>query len=569
MRYLLGVPMLAGLLTVLALGGPHTASTPRAPLARLVVTPADSFGLVLAASTDLGAVASSQPLALLLTVPDPTAARLSSDIAALYTPGSARFGHYLSAAQAVARYGPAAASIARVGAMLARWGLRIHWQRGSSWLTVTGSAAQMEAAFGVPVHWFRAATGRRFYANIRPPVATPALRPLLASLGHISNYNDARTLAVPVGGLQPSDVMASYDIAPLRAKGLDGSGQTVVFFELNDGYVQSDFDAFTQKLGLPAIAPVLQGGSTPPQTAGGETEMDIEVVHEIAPGAKIVIYNIDPTSATNQQWIDLQQKMVRDNPGAIISQSWGGCESSGGAAYSSAMKAIYDQADTLGESVFVSSGDSGAYQCMDRNPRGTPPGPTVLGVSLPASAPGVTGVGGTRISVTPQGGWYNETVWEAPSQIGGGGGGVSAVYPMPTWQSGPGVLDPTYNPHTMRGVPDVAANSDPASAMAIYVNGKWTAEGGTSQAAPIWAGIAALLNHYLSQQGLHAAGFMNPALYQIAAHPTPYQAFHDITVGTNLYYPAHAGYDLATGLGTPDAWNLAQDLVAYQKGGGK
>jgi kumamolisin len=89
--------------------------------------------------------------------------------------------------------------------------------------------------------------------------------------------------------------------------------------------------------------------------------------------------------------------------------------------------------------------------------------------------------------------------------------------------------------------------------------------GGTSQAAPIWAGIAALIDEYLKKQGVHPIGFMNPALYALTATHQPYPPFHDVTVGGNLYYPATPGYDLATGLGTPDAWNLARDLVAYQR----
>ena len=90
--------------------------------------------------------------------------------------------------------------------------------------------------------------------------------------------------------------------------------------------------------------------------------------------------------------------------------------------------------------------------------------------------------------------------------------------------------------------------------------------GGTSQSAPIWAGITALINQYLQQQGLKPAGFLNPALYKIANSTSAQPALYDVTKGTNLYYPATPGYDMATGLGTPDAWALAQDLAAYQQG---
>jgi kumamolisin len=149
---------------------------------------------------------------------------------------------------------------------------------------------------------------------------------------------------------------------------------------------------------------------------------------------------------------------------------------------------------------------------------------------------------------------------------------VSAFYPRPSWQQGAGVVDTQFNPHDMRSMPDAPADADPMSGVAIYTNSgngiAWTAGGGTSQSAPIWAGIAALTNQYLQTKGLHTLGFLNPALYQIAAHPTPYPAFHDVTQGSNLYYSATPGYDMTTGLGTPDVWNLARDLEAYQRGAG-
>jgi len=117
--------------------------------------------------------------------------------------------------------------------------------------------------------------------------------------------------------------------------------------------------------------------------------------------------------------------------------------------------------------------------------------------------------------------------------------------------------------------PDVSAVADPTTGMALRADGSWTAGGGTSLAAPIWAGLTALINQYLKQQGLKGVGFLNPALYALGSSQQANQFFHDITVGSNLVYPATRGYDLATGLGTPIAANLAQGLAAYQKGGGQ
>jgi kumamolisin len=115
-------------------------------------------------------------------------------------------------------------------------------------------------------------------------------------------------------------------------------------------------------------------------------------------------------------------------------------------------------------------------------------------------------------------------------------------------------------------VPDVAGDADPLTSAQVVIGGNLTEAGGTSQAAPIWAGITALVNGYLKGHGKPVAGFVNPALYRLAAGSPTYPPFHDVTVGGNLVYPAGPGYDMATGLGTPNAWNLARDLL-IQKGG--
>jgi kumamolisin len=184
----------------------------------------------------------------------------------------------------------------------------------------------------------------------------------------------------------------------------------------------------------------------------------------------------------------------------------------------------------------------------------------------------VTAVGGTRVSVNTDGTWHSETVWEQPLANMGAGGGLSALYPLPAWQQDSSIVNPQVNPRRMRQVPDVSADADPASGAAVYLGAPggrgWSSGGGTSQSAPIWAGMMALINEYLKQRGLGAIGFVNPALYRIAK-TGPLPAFHDITTGYNLLYPATTGHDLATGLGTPDAWNLAQDLEAYLRSGGR
>jgi kumamolisin len=129
---------------------------------------------------------------------------------------------------------------------------------------------------------------------------------------------------------------------------------------------------------------------------------------------------------------------------------------------------------------------------------------------------------------------------------------------MPSFQSGPGVLNSYSN--GKRQVPDVSADADPSTGYSIYSQGTWTVVGGTSAAAPVWAGIAALNNQYAAANGKGNLGQANPTLYKAFNTTQTYQAYHDVTSGNNLYYPATPGYDMASGIGTPDVYNLIRDI---------
>ncbi len=540
----------------------------------------DPYALMVDQSTDLGAVAPGLRVSLVLGLKDPHAKSRAADYAAINTPHSGQFGQSLTSAQVAARYGPSPATMARVTTVLKRYGLSAQWQPGNTWAVITGPARAVESAFGVNVHWYRSSQGVHYFSADRVPVLPPALSDVATGLSRISSYFPQPRQSVPSGGVTPTDLVSAYNMAPLRNMGLDGTGSTVAFLESDGGWNQQDFDTFTQKFNLPPLHPVLASGPSgkPPD---GETEMDLEVVHEIAPGARLVVYNFPfqeeaqaatSDSATLTDWLKLQTQMLNDNKGGVLSMSMGLCEKIWDPTLAKAYKDAYDNTTPFRESVFVSTGDSAAYSCIITAPkRGTPPAPDYLGAELPSAVPGVTAVGGTRLSLTTDHAWYDETVWEYPVSTNGTGGGVSAYYSMPTWQKGNGVLNAQLNPKNMREVPDVSADADVASGAATYYGdssgGHWDEGGGTSQSAPIWAAMTVLINQYLQKQGLRPAGFLNPALYQIAASDP--NAFHDVTVGTNLYYPATPGYDMATGLGTPNAWNLAQDLAAYQRSGGQ
>ena len=210
---------------------------------------------------------------------------------------------------------------------------------------------------------------------------------------------------------------------------------------------------------------------------------------------------------------------------------------------------IFQQMAAQGQSLYAAAGDSGAYD-----------NGSAITVDDPASQPFVTGVGGTKLSVSSAGGPYqSEVVWGDPSEQSndpfdthgsGGGGGISQVWNLPDYQNGVGLSQ------TFRNVPDVSLDADPNTGYSIYFGGQFTVFGGTSCAAPLWAAYTALVNQVRVGQKQTVLGFANPTLYTIAKGAGYAKGFHDVTNGTNLFYAAASGYDNATGLGSFDGAGL-------------
>src|SRR5258708_19607091 len=199
-----------------------------------------------------------------------------------------------------------------------------------------------------------------------------------------------------------------------------------------------------------------------------------------------------------------------------------------------------------------------------------------MDVDSRAGDPYITGVGGTNLQMS-NGAYGSESVWSNPTDTqrspmgAGGGGGISNTFSQPSWQTGPGVKNQYSNGN--RQVPDGSADADPASRYSVYCtvsaagcpSSGWIVVGGTSAAAPFWAGSSATINEYLQKQGKSRMGFANPVLYGLANAQQQFAPFHDVTSGTNLFYPATANYDEASGWGSPDVYNIARDLAG---GGG-
>ena len=550
-----------------ARGAPHPAAqtNPSSGLAPLEVAIRDG--------RDLGPLAPAQRLTFDLTLATRDPAGLQSAMAG---------GSALTAAQFAARFGPNPARVASALTVLAAAGLTAHWTPGEVLLTVAGTASTVERFLGVSIHRFTGPDGMAFYSALTVPAIPASLEGVVVAITGLDSYRRDLTSAIPAAdadGVTPSDMTTFYDITPLRKAGLDGTGETVVFIEWGVPPT-SVLNAYARKFTPNAPfsvqvhddaadwGPPLASGDKQYSAVAGEAALDLEIVHGIAPGAREVVYAFSNSAAIP----DVVKAIAAASPSAILSSSISehDCEQEQGAAADGAAENEVDVAAAAqGMSIFWASGDRGAYMCLSDFPKPDANATTEISVMPDASSAGVTAVGGTTAFFAQNGGYFQESAWGEPVEQWGSGGGVSTEVQRPTWQVAPGI--PTSM--TGRGIPDVAANADIISGWDIVAQGQKAGQaqegpvGGTSAAAPFWAAVTALVDEDLSQKSLPPVGFANPALYLFAQAPAglPAPAFHDITLGSNLHDPAGPGWDMATGLGTPDVGALTNDFEWYER----
>jgi kumamolisin len=492
-------------------------------------------------------------------------------LASMYDPHSPQYKQFLTPQQFAAQFGATPQQQQQVIKYLQTQGFTVNSVSPNGLLIdVTASVAQVEAAFKVQINHYQNGA-RHFYANAQAPLVPATLVPLIQSISGLdssANWHPLveRKAQATLKGYGPTELLGAYDGAALHQAGINGEGQTVAFFEL-DGYKASDIQQYYQafNLGQPSLTNVLVDGFNGSAGEGAiEVELDIEVVAAMAPRASMLVYEgPNTTKGVN----DTYSRIVNDNKAKIVSVSWGLCEASSGNAELQTLDTIFKQASSQGISIFTASGDSGAYDCNN----------TKLGVDSPSGDPYVIGVGGTALQLQNNA-YGSEAAWSNPSDTqrspkgSGGGGGLSSFFKISDWQTGPGVKNQFSN--GMRQVPDVAADADPRTGYATFCTVSASGcpadggvvVGGTSAAAPLWAGSAALINQYLQKQGKAPLGFASPTLYKLASTQQQFPPFHDVTSGDNLFYPSASGYDMATGLGSPDVFNIARDVAAT--GGG-
>lgn len=447
-------------------------------------------------------------------------------------------------------FGATAADLEAVRAFAERAGLAVTDVDGARRrVELRASVGVLAAAFGAIVRRHRRPDGTTYRAQHGPVYLPGELGQIVTGVfglderragePHFRPRKDAARVYTPI------DVAMAYAFPA----GATGAGECIGLVELGGGFRTEDLDAYFSdlKLSTPSVTAVSVDGATnqpgTPNGPDGEVMLDLEVAGAVAPGARIAVY-FAPN--TDQGFLDAISAAVHDtrNRPSVISISWGSAESTWSAQAMAEMDRAFAAAAAIGVSVTVAAGDNGSSDGQSDG---------LAHVDFPASSPNALACGGT--SLQAQGAVISsEVVWNDGPGLGATGGGVSAVFAVPSYQDGAGV-PPSVNPGGQRGrgVPDVAGDADPDTGYRVQVDGEVVPIGGTSAVAPLWAGLIACLNQELGRP----VGLLQPFLYGKDA-----SSLHDITSGSNGAYRAGPGWDACTGLGSPDGTALVAALRA-------
>jgi len=433
--------------------------------------------------------------------------------------------------------------------------------RGRHAVYLNGTARDMSQAFETSLETYEQPDGVTYRGRTGPIHIPEDLVGVILSVNGLDNRPAARPkmrvrAAAAAQGLEytPQQLAQLYSFPQVPNP---GQGQCIAIIELGGGFRQSDLNTyFSGKGPIVTAVPVDSGHNHPTSNANGpdgEVMLDIEVAGGVAPNANIAVY-FAPN--TNKGFLDAISAAVHDSvrKPSVVSISWGSAEDGG--AYSQSVLNAFDQifqaAAVLGVSITVAAGDNGSSDGLSSGDH----------VDFPASNPRVTACGGTRLVAPDKKTIQSETVWNDGAQGGATGGGVSTVFPVPAYQNGLSATrtDQTKVALTGRGVPDIAANADPATGYDVLVDGQRFPIGGTSAVAPLIAGLIALMNQQLGKP----VGFWNPMLYQAIGTG----AVRDITQGNNGTYAAADGWDACTGVGAPVGTALLGALQSTKSASG-
>jgi hypothetical protein len=503
-----------------------------------------------------GRLPATNRLHLAISLPLRNREALTNLLHDIYNPASPNFRHYLTPQEFTARFGPTEKDFQAVVAFAKASGFIVTKTHANRVIVdVDASVADIEKAFHVKMHTYAHPSGKRFFYA---PDSDPMLE-LSVPLAHISGLDNASPPQPRVKidpGAKPSNaspnfgsgVFGSYAGGDFRAAyvpdtTLTGAGQMVGLVQF-DGYNLSDITNYEAAYGMTNVLLTNVFLDSFDGTAGAnqlEVTLDIEMTVAMAPGlAGVIVYDAGPSG----DWHDVLNQMANDNLAQQLSCSW---FIPNGPADPVA-DGIFQQMALQGQSFFDATGDLDAYSGL---------------IPFPGDNPYITQVGGTRLTTTgPLGSRVSEKAWNRGNGIGTAGG-ISTQYSIPDYQTNVSMAN-NQGSTTMRNIPDVALT---AESVDVFVNGSEFPVGGTSCAAPLWAGFAALVNEQAAAHGHAPLGFANPALTIIGTSTNYALCFDDITNGNNtnasspMRFFATNGYDLCTGWGTPAGQALINALA--------
>ncbi len=509
-------------------------------------------------------LSTTNQLHLAIALPLRNQAELDALLKNIYNPASPSYHQYLTPAQFAEKFGPAKSDYQTLIKFAEKNGLKITGTHANRVvLDVAGSVADIEKTFQVKMQVYNHPKERRtFYSPDTEPSVDASMEVSILSISGLNNYSLPKPASLHItparqppvsptlAGSGPGGTFRGLDFraAYVPNSPLNGTGQSVALLEF-DGYYSNDIAAYEQTCSLPYVTltnvPV-RGGVKKPGSANDEVSLDIELAIAMAPNLSRVVVYEEPVSIFN--WPDILSQIADDDLAAQISCSWFNPYSPGP---DPASEQLFQQMASQGQSFFSASGDADAFDGQ---------------IPFPDDSPNVTIVGGTMLTTgAPLGPRLEETVWNQGGGIGTGGG-VSTYYPIPSWQQGINTFLTNGGSTVARNIPDVALTAEN-----IWIrtgNGSTETIGGTSCAAPLWAGFMALVNQQALAAGKPLAGFINPAIYEIGNDSFfNFQPFNDITMGNNTWtsspnaFFALPGYDLCTGFGTPNGTNLINALV--------
>ena len=413
---------------------------------------------------------------------------LDALLAELQDPASPNFGHYLSPQQFAAEFGPTEQDYQALIQFAHENGLVVTGTHSNRvLLDVSGEASEIGKALHVKMMVYDHPVRGKFYAPDREPSLDLDAKVLdISGLDNFAPPQPMNLKKIPleeadpyVTGSGPGGYFIGKDFRAAYAPGvsLTGSGEVVGLLEF-DGFYPGDVEknaAQAEMTPVPTQTVLLDGFNGAPGSSNTEVILDIMMASYMAPGlSKVMVYEGNTPN-------DVLNRMATDNLAQQLSSSWG-------FGINATTEQIFKQYIAQGQSLLQASGDSGAYK---------------NGVMTPADDPNLTVVGGTSLTTSGAGGpWQSETTWS------GSGGGVSTVYPIPSYQQG---LSMAANggSTTMRNLPDVALTAD-LQMYLIQSNGQAVVVGGTSAAAPLWSGFVALANQQAAANAKRALGFSTP-----------------------------------------------------------